>query len=175
MADRFEEIGKAITNAAEVVTKKTDSFIESQKLKGQISSAQRSVVRNYKDLGEIIFNRYAAGEAVDEEVAIICEEISQIQATIGEYKEELAKKRGCRVCPSCEAEVPMEALFCMKCGTMMPEEPSKDTEAEEEVVTEEEAEAAAEVEEAIDTAQEEPEVSVEDILDQETKDNGDAL
>lgn len=169
MADRFEEISKTITSAAEAVSKKTGSFIEVQRLRGQIHSSERNVSRNYKDLGKIIFSRYAAGETVDDEVAIICEEISQIQAAIGEYKEELAQKRGCRICPSCDAEVPMDALYCMKCGTMMPEAETAAETTADTTVTEEEAEAAAEVDEAIDTAQEEPEVSVENIYDQEAK------
>lgn len=169
MADKFEEISKSITNAAEKVTKKTEAFIEMQKLRGQIHSARRSVQRNYKDLGEIIFNRYAAGETVDEEIAIICEEISQIQADIGEYREDLARKKGCRVCASCDAEVPEDAMYCMKCGSMMPEEDNSQKNETDAAVTEEEAEAAAEVEDIIEEAQEEAEVSVEEIFDQETE------
>jgi len=122
MADiNFEDISRTISDAAEVVGKKTEAFIKVQKIKGQIHSARRSVEKNYKDLGEIIFRRYAVGEPVDEEVAIICEEVSQINANLAEMREELAKTRGCRICPTCEAEVPWEAEYCMKCGSPIPE------------------------------------------------------
>jgi len=133
MADiNFEDISRTISDAAEVVGKKTEAFIKVQKIKGQIHSARRSVEKNYKDLGEIIFRRYAVGESVDEEVAIICEEVSQINANLAEMREELAKTRGCRICPTCEAEVPWEAEYCMKCGSPIPEAQEEAAEADAE-------------------------------------------
>lgn len=174
----FEDLGKTISNAAEAVGKKTEAFIAVQKLRGQIHSSERSIEKNYKDLGEIIFRRYAIGETVDEEVAIVCEEISQINANISEMKEELAKKRGCNVCPVCEAEVPREAMFCMKCGAQMPEEVAEpsESECEESATKEEEAKADNEditveeevvVEDAVEEAEQEDEAmeenSAEDV------------
>ncbi|MCH1982209.1 zinc-ribbon domain-containing protein [Ruminococcus sp. OA3] len=143
----LEDLGKTISSAAENVSKKTEAFIESQRLKAQIHSAERSAEKEYKDLGELIFQRYAVGEAVDEEVAVICEEISQIQLNISELKAELAAKRGYKICPVCQAEVVEGAAYCMKCGSKIAdEEPFEDdrtepgtSEAEQEAGTEEEA------------------------------------
>lgn len=118
----LEDLGKTISNAAENVSKKTEAFIESQRLKAQIHSAERSAEKEYKDLGELIFQRYAVGEAVDEEVAVICEEISQIQLNISELRAELAAKRGYKICPVCQAEVVEGATYCMKCGSKIAEE-----------------------------------------------------
>lgn len=139
MTDYFEELGKTISDAAEAVGKKTEVFIKVQKIRGKIHGAKRSVEKNYKDLGEIIFCRYSAGESVDEELAIICEEISQINANLAELREELAGCHGCRICPTCEVEVPAEADFCMKCGSPIPDVPPQ--ESEDTVAPEEEANA----------------------------------
>lgn len=161
MADiNFDDISKTISDAAEAVGKKTEAFIKIQKIRGQMHAAKHLVEKNYKDLGEIIFRRYAAGEAVDEEVAIICEEVSQINANLAELREELAKARGCRVCPACEAEVPWEAEYCMKCGSPIPESQDEEVQEPDADTSEDESEEAkvpndteAEVSKTADTAE----------------------
>lgn len=123
MADfNFDDLRKTITDAAEVVTKKTGDFVSIQKLKGQIYTLERSIDKKYQELGAVVFDEYAKGGKVNDESAVVCEEISQVNANIVELREELASKHGCKVCPVCEAEVPVEAMFCMKCGAQMPEE-----------------------------------------------------
>ncbi len=123
MADiKFEDLRGTITNAAENVSKRTESFIETQKVRAQINSANRSVEKSYKDLGEMIYQRYASGEGVDAETAVICEDIARTYALIAEKKEELAGKHGKKICPVCEAEVDTEAAYCMKCGSKIEEE-----------------------------------------------------
>jgi len=123
MADfNFDDLKKTITDAAEVVTKKTGDFVGVQKLKGQIYALGHSVDKKYQELGAVVFDEYSKGGEINDESAIVCEEISQINANIAELREELASKHGCTICPTCEAEVPFEAMFCMKCGAQMPEE-----------------------------------------------------
>ena len=118
----FDDLKKTITGAAEVATKKAGTFVSVQKLKGQIYTLERSIDKKYQELGAVVFGDYAKGEKVNDESAVVCEEISQVNANIAELREELASKHGCKVCPSCEAEVPLEAMFCMQCGAQMPEQ-----------------------------------------------------
>ena len=118
----FDDLKKTITEAADVVTKKTGAFVSVQKLKGQIYTLERSIDKKYQELGAIIFEEYSNGDKVNDESAVVCEEISRVNANIADLREELASKHGCKVCPVCEAEVPVEGMFCMKCGTQMPEE-----------------------------------------------------
>ena len=117
----FDELKKTISDAAEVVTKKTSDFVSVQKLKGQIYALERSVDKKYQELGAIVFEQYGKGEQVNDESTIVCEEISQVNVNISELREELASKHGCTICPVCESEVSTEAMFCMKCGAQMPE------------------------------------------------------
>lgn len=136
----FDDFSKTISNAAETVGKKTELFLEIQKMKSQIHSAKRAVEKSYKDLGELIYQRYDAGEGVDSEVALICEDISQMKAVISELKEELALKRGRKICPVCQAEVAAESVYCMKCGSkIVAEQDDRDVfeeDEQEETVTE---------------------------------------
>lgn len=136
----FDDFSKTISNAAETVGKKTELFLEIQKMKSQIHSAKRAVEKSYKDLGELIYQRYDAGEGVDSEVALICEDISQMKAVISDLKEELALKRGRKICPVCQAEVAAESVYCMKCGSkIVAEQDDRDVfekDEQEETVTE---------------------------------------
>ena len=118
----FDDLKKTITDAADVVTKKTEAFVSIQKLKGQIYTLERSIDKKYQELGAVVFEQYSKGDKINDESAVVCEEISRVNANIAELREDLASKHGCKVCPVCEAEVPVEAMFCMKCGTQMPEE-----------------------------------------------------
>ena len=118
----LDDLKRTITDAAEVVTKKTSDFVSIQKLKGQIYALGHSVDKKYQELGAVVFDEYAKGEQINDESAIVCEEISQINDNIAELREVLASKHGCKICPNCEAEVPLEAMFCMRCGAQMPEE-----------------------------------------------------
>ena len=117
----FDDFKKTITGAAGVATKKAGTFVSVQKLKGQIYTLERSIDKKYQELGAMVFDDYAKGEKVNDESTVVCEEISQVNANIAELREELANKHGCKVCSVCESEVPLEAMFCMKCGTQMPE------------------------------------------------------
>lgn len=138
---KFEDLGKTLSNAAENVGKKTEAFLEMQKIRAQILSAQRTVERSYKDLGELVYQRFDAGEGVDCEVAVICEDISQLLMSISEMKSDLAAKRGKKICPVCEAEVDAASIYCMKCGSkiedvVVEDEMDEDIFEEEEVVEE---------------------------------------
>ena len=121
---KFDDLSRTISSAAENVSRKTEMFLEIQKMKSRLHSAQRAVEKSYRELGELIYRRYDEGEGVDSELAVICEDI------IEELTQELAFKKGKKLCPVCQAEIARESIYCMRCG-------SKVTEEEEEVQKEE--------------------------------------
>lgn len=138
----LENLGKTLSETAKSVGEKTDEFIAIQKLRSQQSTLENEIKKNYKDLGEMIFQRFVGGEAFPEDISEICQEILKLQSDIAECKETIAEKKGLSVCPACGANVPKDSAFCMKCGSPMPE-PEKepeDAEFEEAEGTEETAE-----------------------------------
>lgn len=148
----MENLGKNVSETAETFGKKTETFLEIQKLKTQIHTAKREIAQNFEELGEMVYRRYKAGEETDEHVKAVCEDITELKAEIASYKEEISRYRGENVCPGCGAGVPKEAAFCMKCGAPMPVE-------EEDVVEEPAAE----------EPQEEPEedITEDDFIDED--------
>lgn len=133
MADFFGNLGKIISEKAEVVskktgevvdvvTKKTEEAVEMTKIKSQIGTMERNNERDYKDIGKMIYERYKKGEVVDAEFIELCEAISEREESIRKAKEEIAGLKGLEVCPKCDAHLEMGANFCPKCGAKLDEE-----------------------------------------------------
>ena len=112
----LKNLKQVFAETAEVVTKKTEDVVEVQKLRSKIYNAKKNVEVDYKKLGTIMYQRYLAGEAMDEEVVNICVAIADMLNEVEKYKEELAEKKGLNLCDACEATNPKDATFCMKCG-----------------------------------------------------------
>lgn len=136
--DFLNSLRQTITETAGAVGKKTEDLVEIQKLRGKLRSVSRAIDLDYRKLGEIIFRRFAEGEQMDEELAELCDGILELRRQAASYKEELAGRKGQNICSACGAPNPQNAVFCMKCGTILPvrEEEKEDTPVQEQTVQE---------------------------------------
>lgn len=159
MADFFgnlkgnlENLGKTISEKAEVVTKKTEEAVEIQKIKSQIRVMERNNERDFEDIGKIIYERYKKGKVVDTEFVDLCEAIEERDASIEAYKKQVATIKGLDVCPNCKEHLEPTVVFCPKCGAKV----------EQDVVDEEEFE----VEDVVEDIVEEVKETVEDTFEE---------
>lgn len=120
LEDVLSKLKKNFGETAEVIGKKTENFVEIQKLKSQIHTANHEIAQNYEEMGEMIYRRYQQGETLDAELTAICEDIKELKAEVASCKDEIGQYRGENTCPECGASVPANAAFCMKCGAPMP-------------------------------------------------------
>ncbi len=116
----FRNLKQALTDTAEVVTKKTEDVVEIQKLRSKIYNGKKNVEVDYKKLGIIIYQRYLNGESMDEELINLCISVHDMLEEVEKYKDELAEKKGLNICDSCDTTNPKDAVFCMKCGSKLP-------------------------------------------------------
>ena len=142
MAGFFGDLGKIISEKAEVVTKKTgevvdvvakktEQTVEVQKIKAQIHTMERNNDRDFKDIGKMIYDKFKNGEGADAEYIELCDAIAEREASIAKAKEEIAKIKGLDVCPECESHIEPDATFCPKCGAKVEVcDCEEDTEAE---------------------------------------------
>ncbi|WP_461879300.1 zinc-ribbon domain-containing protein [Fusicatenibacter sp.] len=128
--DFFGNLSKTLKKTVDTVGKKTDEFVEIQKIRTRQHALEDQIEKNYQDIGQIIYNRYLNGEAFDENLAGICKDITDLEKEIADCKEDVANKRGRIVCPACGASVPKDAAFCMRCGAAMPEKEEEPEDAE---------------------------------------------
>lgn len=124
--DFFAELGETITKTAKDIGSKADGFFESQKIRTKIMSEQRMIDKSLADIGNIIYQKYVDGGAIDEELLPLCEDITQRKVAIAKFREDVAKMRGQKVCAACGATVPSEAAFCMQCGAPCKSEPEEE-------------------------------------------------
>lgn len=118
--DFFKNISKTFRETMGTVGKKTDEFVEIQKIRNRQGQLETRIENNYQEIGRKVYARYSNGEAFDEQTAALCQEIMRMEKEIALCKEQAAEKKGLVICPSCSASVPKEASYCMHCGTQLP-------------------------------------------------------
>ena len=67
--DFFGNLSKTLKKTVDTVGKKTDEFVEIQKIRTRQHALEDQIEKNYQDIGQIIYNRYLNGEAFDENLA----------------------------------------------------------------------------------------------------------
>lgn len=124
--DFFTEFGETLHQAAKEFSAKTDTFFESQKIRNKINSEQRKIDVCLKNIGSIIYERFIDGELLQDDVAALCEQVTEHKVSIAQMREAMARKRGEKICGACGASLPKEAAFCMKCGAECEVEPEEE-------------------------------------------------
>ena len=61
--DFFGNLSKTLKKTVDTVGKKTDEFVEIQKIRTRQHALEDQIEKNYQDIGQIIYNRYLNGEA----------------------------------------------------------------------------------------------------------------
>lgn len=142
----FDGLGETITRTAKELGERAEMLYESQRIRNKLSGEERIVDKVMADLGNLVYKRYSGGEAVDEELKTLCEEIDQHTQKIMEYKESMANLKGQKICPSCQKAVDRDVAYCPFCGATCPT-PEPEEEAGD-VIEPEDTEDAAQAEES---------------------------
>lgn len=116
MKDFFEDLGKRIGETAETMTNMAGEAIEIQRLKSQIRTLARGNAVDLMELGKSIYDRYKAGEEVEESAQGLCDAIKDRETTIGEYEKKISKIKGASECSKCGKMVGKDMAFCPYCG-----------------------------------------------------------
>ena len=135
ISEKAEVVAKKTGEVADVVVKKTEQTVEVQKIKNQIHVMQRNNDRDYRDIGKMVYDKFKNGEGADAEYIELCDAIAEREVAIAKAKEEMAKVKGLDVCPECASHIEPDAVFCPKCGAKVED---CDCEEDVEVVFEEE-------------------------------------
>ena len=116
MKDFFEDLGKRIGETAETMTNMAGEAIEIQPLKSQMRTLARGNAVDLMELGKSIYDRYKAGEEVEESAQGLCDAIKDRETTIGEYEKKISKIKGASECSKCGKMVGKDMAFCPYCG-----------------------------------------------------------
>lgn len=116
MKDFWEDLGKRIGETAENMTAMAGDAIEIQRLKSQVRNLARGNAVDLMELGRMIYDRYKAGEEVEENAKAFCDAIKDREASMDEYEKKIAKIKGAFECPNCGKMVSKDMAYCPYCG-----------------------------------------------------------
>ena len=116
MRDFFEDLGKRLGETAETVTSKAGDAIEIQRIKGQIRGLARGNAVDLMELGRRIYDRYKAGEEIEESARALCDAVRDRETAIEDYEKKIARIRGASECAGCGRMVSKDMSYCPYCG-----------------------------------------------------------
>ncbi len=102
---------------------KTNDMIEITKLNGKIAREKAAIEEKKYRLGQLYWEKFAAGTPLEDDGAAICNEISASRDAIAGFEAEIAaikkenEKKEELPADSAEAQVPSGGTFCFSCGT----------------------------------------------------------
>lgn len=86
-----------------------------------IKKEEEQMQEAYAEIGKLYVSVH--GNDPEEAFSQWVGQIEQAKSRIAELQQKIQSLKEVRVCPSCGKEVPVEAAFCIFCGTPMPKKP----------------------------------------------------
>ncbi len=117
--DLFNKISNTLKTAGQDSITKAKEIKNTTKLTLEIKEAEGKITQLYKELGHRYYELHKDNDNADFPQI---QEISDLFTTIEELKAERIKAKGNSICPSCEAEVKEDDVFCPQCGKKVPRE-----------------------------------------------------
>ena len=94
MKSFFEDLGKKIGETTETVTSKAGEMMEIQRLRGQIRTLERGNEADMQEIGRFLYEKYQAGEVMDEQVQMLCEKIDNRTESIERHQAKIEEIKG---------------------------------------------------------------------------------
>ncbi len=105
--------------AFDIAYKKTNDVVNTQKQKFDIAAVENKRAKDYEKLGKLYFEAVKDAELEDGEIKNVVEAIKDKNEKISELEAEIRYSKSKRVCPSCNATVDENAVFCSTCGAKL--------------------------------------------------------
>lgn len=110
----LDEIDKKLTMLGQGAIQKTKEVSDTAKLTAAIKNLENQKKECLAELGTYFVLNYR--ELANEQENILISKIDSFSTEIAQYQEQLSKLKRIIYCPQCNAEIPMNSLFCNVCG-----------------------------------------------------------
>ncbi len=122
--DKLDELAKAAGEGAKKAGEKAGAFIDAKKIDFKIAEKNEEIRDLKAQLGDIYWQKYAAGEQLDVTAGELCGQIQGKLNDIEALKAEAGKSAGetgaatadVKFCQNCGEKLTGDAAFCPKCG-----------------------------------------------------------
>lgn len=115
-----------INEWAKKISDKTNEVVEIAKLRAANFSKNEKANELKKEIGEICFSKYRAGDELDPEIENLCAEIKKLKSEMAENERTVRRMKeaagdtvdmaAAGYCPHCGATLAKDAKFCATCG-----------------------------------------------------------
>ncbi len=144
----FDDVVVNAKAAAAVVSKKASSVYDTSKHKISAAEIRGEINKKLRDLGAATYRVQVHGIDLNDEISALVAEITDLKEALAVVNEHIAAARNERKCPSCDAAVPRNSVFCNICGAKLDDEFEEET---AEAVAEEDVEATEPTEDSAPT------------------------
>ncbi|MEG6613219.1 hypothetical protein V6C42_10225 [Pseudoclostridium thermosuccinogenes] len=151
----IDNMRKKVRDATLSALKASSDLIEISKINMAINSEEQKIKSLMFEMGREVYESYKQGEAVDSELAEMCEEIARAEMDIEDMKLKILEIKNLKRCSGCSAEIDEDYAYCPKCGKKVETEKVNRDEEEEESETASEYEDEDDAEDEMDTDTEE--------------------
>lgn len=87
----FYKIKESISNGLEIISNKSEDFIEISKLKFKINSEENSMEEIYKDIGKELYTIFKNDKRIDDSLLDYCNALKKIESRLKILQKELNK------------------------------------------------------------------------------------
>lgn len=98
------------------ILKDVGGYLGTTKLNRQVAREEEKIEKLESDIGALVYQKFARGEKVDDELVASCQEIAKVRQGIEDVQEKIRQLKDLKKCTACGAEIDEEQTFCSKCG-----------------------------------------------------------
>jgi predicted RNA-binding Zn-ribbon protein involved in translation (DUF1610 family) len=98
------------------ILKDVGGYLGTTKLNRQVAREEEKIEKLESDIGALVYQKFARGKKVDNELVAHCQEIGKVRQGIEELQEKIRQLNDLKKCTACGAEIDEEQTFCSKCG-----------------------------------------------------------
>lgn len=127
----FEDFGKRLSQAAQVVGKRTSEVAELGRLNAKLQSLRQDLDALYIQIGKAFYNERDDERARDA-ARVFCDHVDTVKGQIESVLRKIDRLKQQRRCEKCGDVQPAKAVFCANCGAKLPDDEPEEEEPEAE-------------------------------------------
>lgn len=112
----FDNAVNKAKEALDIAYKKTEDVVNVQKSKFDVATIEAKKAKDLEALGLIYYEMIKDSSDNDSAVAELVAAIKDKNEKIDTLRRDIRSTKNKRVCPSCNAEIDKDAVFCSSCG-----------------------------------------------------------
>lgn len=112
----FDNAVNKAKEALDIAYKKTEEAVNVQKSKFDVATIESKRAKDFEALGQIYYEAVKDLSDNDPSVAELVAAIKEKNEKIDSLRRDIRSTKNKRICPSCNAEIDKDAVFCSSCG-----------------------------------------------------------